>query len=352
VTAEADKLTQELNAPESAEALWKLLISSATLLGHFKQDLLGTVKDKVAATAALAIATVRKFGANLAPKADAIAAAAAALPSEAVAGGRNAAPDFTDRLNALRAAIVDGLAAAWNDAAHPLPGLDHGDFPTALAALEAKLQPPEKDLGEEGAPPPRPARADFAAELAGVPERTATIPLPQWKIVLEAGAAAVSEPVTVRARLIVPLGSDQPEVTLSWYKAGIPAGRSAPGTFERSFSFSEPGPVSVGVVALDSTGTSDSATLILQVHTVHGARTVASVQQTLANVERIQTIGAGAIITVAGWLIFSPTFTGTFAEFFAAFLWGFSADVGAAKVLELADSLKGLKVPIPIPKQT
>jgi hypothetical protein len=62
--------------------------------------------------------------------------------------------------------------------------------------------------------------------------------------------------------------------------------------------------------------------------------------------------GSRPIITVAGWLIFSPTFTGTFAEFFAAFLWGFSADVGAAKVLELADSLKGLKVPIPVPKQT
>lgn len=352
VTAEADELTQELNAPESAEALWKVLISAATLLEHFKQDLLGTVKDKVAATAALAIDTVRKFGTNLGPKADAIATAAAALPGEAVAGGRKGTAEFTDRLNALRATILDGLATAWNEPAHPLPGLDHGDFPTALAALESKLQPPEKDLGEEGAQPQRPAKIDFAAELAGIPERAATIPVPQWKIVLEAGAAIVSEPVTVRARLIVPLGSDQPDVTLSWLKTGIPVGRSAPGTFERSFSFSEPGPVSVGVVAVDSTGTSDSATLVLQVHTVHGARTVASVQETLANVERIQTIAAGAIITAAGWLIFSPTFTGTFGEFFAAFLWGFSADVGAAKVLELTDSLKGLKVPIPIPKQT
>jgi hypothetical protein len=38
------------------------------------------------------------------------------------------------------------------------------------------------------------------------------------------------------------------------------------------------------------------------------------------------------------WLIFSPTFVGTSAEFFAAFLWG-----GAAKLRELTGSLKALK---------
>jgi hypothetical protein len=349
IVAEADKLAHELDGPDSAEALWKVLLSAGTLLGHFKQDLLGTVHDKVVATANLARVTVRKFGPKLGPKADAIEAAAAALPDEAGAGKKTAAAEFTDRLKSLRAAMVDGLSAAWNDTAHPLPGLEQGNFSTALAALENKLQPAEKDLSEE-APPIR-TGADIAAELARIPERVTTTAVPKWKIVLEASAATVSEPVTVRARLIVPLGSNQPDVTLSWSKVGIPVGQSAPGTFERSFAFSEPGPVAVGVVAVDSVGASDSATLILHVRAVHGARTVASVQETLANVEWIQNIGAGAIITVAGWLIFSPTFTGAFPEFFAAFLWGFSADIGIAKVRELTESVKGLKVPIPIPKQ-
>jgi hypothetical protein len=351
ITAEADKLTEELNTPESAEALWKVLISAATLIGHFKQDLLGTVWDKVAATATLASATVRKFGAKLEPKAAAIDAAAAALPND-VASERKAVTEFTDRLNALRGTIIAGFAAAWNDAAHPLPGLDQANFSTTLAALENKRHPAERDLGEEGAAPPLHTGADFAAELARVPEHATTAAVPRWKVLLEADAATVSEPVTVRARLIVPLGNDQPDVTLSWLRAGIPAGRSAPGTFERSFSFSEPGPVSIAVVAVDSVGASDSATLILQVHAVHGGRTVASVQETQANVERIQNIASAAIITVAGWLIFSPTFAGTIPEFFAAFLWGFSADIGVAKVRELTESVKGLKVPIPIPKQT
>jgi hypothetical protein len=84
---------------------------------------------------------------------------------------------------------------------------------------------------------------------------------------------------------------------------------------------------------------------------VHGARAIASVRTTLASVERIETIFAGAIITVAGWVIFSPSFIGTFPELFAVFLWGFSADVGAAKVRELTESVKGLKVPVPVPKQ-
>jgi hypothetical protein len=351
ITAEANKLTGELNASEDGEGLWKALISAANLLSHFKQDLLGTVKDRVAAVGELAIETLRKFGAGMTPKADAIAAAAAELPGEAVAGARNAAEEFTNHLNKLRATIAAGLAAAWNDAARPLPGLDRGDFPTALAALENNLQTAERGLGEESAPPPRRTSADFAAELARLPERTTAIAVPKWKIVLEAIAATLSEPVTVRARLIVPLGIDQPDVTLSWFKAGIPAGRSGPGTFERSFTFSEPGPVAVSVVAVDAMDVSDSATLIVQVYAVHGARTVASVQQTLSNVELIQNIGAGAIITLAGWLIFSPSFTGSFPEFFAAFLWGFSADIGIAKVRELTESLKDLKVPISIPKQ-
>jgi hypothetical protein len=354
VTVEADRLSQALGAAESPEALWSALISAATLLGHFKQDLFGTVDDWAAETASLASTTLRKFGAEREPQAAAIEAAVAALPDASIAGGLTAVEAFSKGLNALHAAIVDGLSTAWDDADHPLQGLEQGDFSLSLAALENKLkqEKEEKDLGEETSLTPTRTAAEFTAAVARVPEHANMVAVPTWKVILEAGAATVSEAVNVRARLIVPQGGDQPDVTLTWSKAGVSVGRSAPGTFERSFSFSEPGPVSIGVVAVDSAGASDSATLILQVRAVHGARAIASVQETLAKVERIQNIGAGAIITVAGWLIFSPTFTGTFPELFAAFLWGFSADVGTAKVRELAESLKGLKPPIPLPKQS
>lgn len=45
--------------------------------------------------------------------------------------------------------------------------------------------------------------------------------------------------------------------------------------------------------------------------------------------------------------LLAPTFVGTYPEIFAAFLWGFGTDVGAAKVRELGESLKSLKVPAP-----
>jgi hypothetical protein len=349
--AEVDRLTQEMSTPVSGEAVWTNLISAAVLLGHCRRDLFGTVRDEVAETARSAIAEVRKFGAHLKPMADAMDAAMAALPAEGVAGDPVAVTQFADRLNTLRASIINGLGAAWNDAANPLQGLANGNFSEALGALASKRQPVEKDLGE-GPTPSRITGTELANELKRITERAAADVVSRWKVILEAvtATATVSEPVTVRARLIVPLGSAQPDVTLNWLRAGIAAGQSGPGTFERSFTFSEEGPVSIGVVAVDGEGARDSATLILQVLAVHGARTVASVQKTLAAVERIQSIVAGAIITVAGWLIFSPSFVGTFPELFAAFLWGFSADVGAAKVRELTESVKGLKVPIPVPK--
>jgi hypothetical protein len=349
IIAEADKLTQELNTSDGSDALWKNLISAAVLFAHCRQDLFGTVVEEAEATAKSVSAAVRSFGPKLEEPAAAIETAAAALPDEAVASGPKVAEAFTDGLNALRATITKGLAAAWNDANQPLPGLEQGNFLAAVPELEKKRLPPEKGMGEGGGP--LTMLGDLVPDLASIQEQAAPAVVTRWKIVLEPAAATVSEPVTVRARLVVPLGSDPPDVSLSWFRAGIPAGRSAPGTFERSFTFSEQGAVSIRVTAVDSAGASDSATIDIQVRGVHGARAIASVRTTLASVERIETIFAGAIITVAGWVIFSPSFIGTFPELFAVFLWGFSADVGAAKVRELTESVKGLKVPVPVPKQ-
>ena len=334
LTADANKLAQELNSAETAEALWAALRSAGRLLDNLKRGLFGTVRDDAVNAALSASAAARESGAN----ADAIDQAAAKLPDGAIAGGETAIKEFTNGLNTLRGAMVEALTAAWNDTTHPLPGLGEGKFTIAVDALRRKHK----------APPPVP---HLFAKVAKVPARSTAVIPPRWKVILEAAAAKVAEPVNVRARLIVPLGSDQPDVTLSWFKAGVPVGRSAPGTFERSFSFTEPGSVPVSVEAVDKDGITDSATIILHVSAQHGALVVPSVQDTLAKVEHIQNFAAGAIVTVAGWFIFSPTFTGTLPEFFAAFLWGFTADIGLAKVRELAESLKALKVPVPILKQ-
>ena len=52
------------------------------------------------------------------------------------------------------------------------------------------------------------------------------------------------------------------------------------------------------------------------------------------------------MIAVIGYGIFRSTFIGTFEDFLTAFLWGFTVDVGIAKVRELATPLLA-RVPTP-----
>jgi hypothetical protein len=82
----------------------------------------------------------------------------------------------------------------------------------------------------------------------------------------------------------------------------------------------------------------------------YGPRTVAAPQVSLEKANRIRKVIAGALIVGAGRVIFSPNFVGTFPELLGALLWGFSVDVGAAKLGELTEPVKGLKPTIPVPK--
>jgi hypothetical protein len=192
------------------------LIGTATLLAHHRLDLFGTVRDSAVETANVASVMLRRF--NLEPPAAALDAAAAVLPGQNAAGRPNAAADFTVRLNALRDAIVHGLAAAWNDPAQ-LTALNQGSFKAALDALDAHAT--EQHLGPEEAAAPATAGVELGAALDRIPRQAAPAIAPKWTIVLEATPATVNVPVTATARLIVPTGSEQPEVTLTRYRAGV-----------------------------------------------------------------------------------------------------------------------------------
>ena len=67
----------------------------------------------------------------------------------------------------------------------------------------------------------------------------------------------------------------------------------------------------------------------------------------ISGVEWAQTAVAGVLIAGAGYLIFSSAWVGTFPDIFAAFLWGFTTDIGTAKVLEIARPLLARSVPFP-----
>ena len=62
-------------------------------------------------------------------------------------------------------------------------------------------------------------------------------------------------------------------------------------------------------------------------------------QKQLGWTEFFQTCIFGAVITVAGFIMFQGTFVGTVNDFFAAGIWGFTVDIGVAKVRQLAEPI-------------
>jgi len=100
---------------------------------------------------------------------------------------------------------------------------------------------------------------------------------------------------------------------------------------EGNLYFTDPWATGPGPNASDRTGAQREARLTLVVDPLRGAAAVGGLRKTLEQIEWILWSMSAGIITVAGWIIFAPTFVGTIAEFFAAFLWGFTVDIGAAK---------------------
>jgi hypothetical protein len=310
------------------------------LLNQLKQELFGSLRDKAIVIARASVAAIRKANPKAGSKADAIDSATS-LPDGDAAPRTDAIGKFVDDLNSLRKAIISGLKAAWTDDAHPLQGLEDGKITAALDALNDAR---EKDLS--GEPPAKGPGARLDAILKDMPD-VALASAPKWTVILEAAPAKVGTPVSVRARIIVSEGSVQPVVALNWFQAGVAIGGSAAGTFERIFTFDQTGPALVSVVAVDASGVSNQAELTVQVYGAHGAVTLIPLQRAQDKILRVQNTVSAVVITVAGFVIFAPSFVGTFAEIFAAFLWGFGTDVGAAKVRELGESLKSLKLPAP-----
>jgi hypothetical protein len=153
---------------------------------------------------------------------------------------------------------------------------------------------------------------------------------------LDADDAEVVQPVAVRVRVVVPPGQPEPRLQIEWSVNGRFEGIGGLGVLRKEFTFTQPGPTIVDATGIDRAGVRVSARLIVNVARPHGAVALPALRKILSKVEHLQTWIGGVIITAAGWVMFSPSFIGTVPEFFAAFLWGFSVDIGAAKLRELS----------------
>ncbi len=92
------------------------------------------------------------------------------------------------------------------------------------------------------------------------------------------------------------------------------------------------------------------ASAIIQVRPQHGFSAVDQLVGQLNKDELKQTVVSGFFIVAAGYAIFQGAWFGTFMDFLAAALWGFSVDIGAAKVREIANPLLSRPVPLPAAK--
>lgn len=346
LTAEAAGLDLLLQAVATPDALLQALIDTATLLTHARNDV-EAVRDRAQAMAKSTSELLLNPRIDLGVEAEAIGAKADALPSSASAGEPGAVAKFFAAVDGLSAAIADGLEAAWTGKlgqASPLAGLAEGKFSDGLRNIEKALAAnAEHALGGESPS----ATPSVITEWLAMDLRTARSAEshPIFKVLLKAGPATVGDPVTVEANLIVPTAGAAPNVTLHWAINGVPLAVAPSGDLEQKFTFNKPGLVAIRVVVEAADGTRVAENILIEVRSVRGAAAIAENSRSLAWAEAIQTMVAGAILLAAGWQIFSPNFVGTGSELFAAFLWGFTLDIGVAKVLEIAGPVRQLQLP-------
>ena len=90
-----------------------------------------------------------------------------------------------------------------------------------------------------------------------------------------------------------------------------------------------------------------SAEIDLFVRPPQGYTAIAALEAQRAGGELVQTVVSGFFIALIGFAIFRQSFVGSFDDFLAAALWGFTVDLGVAKVREYAAPVLSRKLPNP-----
>src|SRR6202043_3889358 len=111
---------------------------------------------------------------------------------------------------------------------------------------------------------------------------------------------------------------------------------------EVQFAPSNAGVLAISVRAVDTvTGEERRTSTNIRVRAQHGSDSVTVLASQLEKDEGIQTAVSGVFIAAVGYAIFQGNWYGTFLDFLAAALWGFSVDFSVARVREIATPLLG-----------
>lgn len=256
--------------------------------------------------------------------------------------------ELAEALHRLRETIEAALLAAYRptrkqgDPPEPA-GLAEATYEAVLRDVLLRRQPPvqdseERPLGEGPAasPPAGPAARErpLFAEALEAPRR------PVWTVALEVpDRVVVGREAALLLRVKAPAGQPAPVVTVRWSVGGGAAQQGIPGDLGWSFTPRRPGPVVVRAEAVADSGETAAAEARLLVLPADGFAAIPVLTERLRRDERIQSIVSGFLIAAAGYAMFSGAFVGTFQDFLAAAFWGYTVDLGVARVREMAAPL-------------
>jgi len=265
------------------------------------------------------------------------------LQQQATTGSLQALAEQVHQLGeALTAALQQAFPVSKTNSDPKQPsGLNEGKFLQALQDVLAKRQAPveERELGNrrrvrqmeeirESRQQPGKPRPDFT--------------LATWTVTIEAASTpVVGHPLSLRARLTASSGDAVPPVTVRWFVDGK---LEKEGVADALQLVHVPRQAGMFVVRVEVTAAGDDRRvkeLTLNVRLPEGAAVLPMLYANLRKIERNQSLVFGTLITLTGYVLYQNLFIGTVADLLTAFLWGFTVDVGMAKVRELGVPLVG-----------
>jgi hypothetical protein len=254
--------------------------------------------------------------------------------------------DQIDRFAIVLSALRDALAGALTAAAGATDVsalLAEGRFEDALAALIAARPKPERALRPGAAQPELEVLPKAPAALAPIPITTRDT-APRCTITFRPPAAIAETPIEL---LLTAIPELTPTAVITWTIDGRPT-RSEPGVATLILTPVLAGPLRVHADVVDDARPGSlpgSASISIKVLPGHRFE-IADERRAQQSAERLRTVVAGAFIAGAGYLIFEAAFIGTFKDFFVPLLWGFTVDVGVARVQQFATPLAAKTPPL------
>jgi hypothetical protein len=159
-----------------------------------------------------------------------------------------------------------------------------------------------------------------------------------WWVTLDPPAEAIAgRSIVLRAELVATDGTPT-NPSIQWYVGNRAVQHDASDPLEYQLKVPKPATVKIRVQAT-ANGESREARLTLHVVPARAWINMPRLQKYLETIASQQTWISGFLIAVIGFLLYRNIFIGDWGDFATAFFWGFSADIGIAKVRELATPL-------------